>query len=93
MDSRREHELIETSVYILLLVFLGIKKGFNYPVAYGIIVCIVLILLDIYDMFFKFSDRAYKRVMIIRKILKVTFWIGAGLSRFFGYDSMLIGFE
>ncbi len=90
MENTRDHELIETSVYIVLLIILGIKIGFIFPVAYGIFVCIVLSLLDIYDMIFKFSDRTYKRILIIRKVLKITFWIGAILSRFFSYDSLLI---
>ena len=90
MDNKRDHEWIEMSIYVVLLIVLGIKKGFNYPVAYGIIVCIVIALLDIYDIIFSFSDVVYKRIKIVRKILKISFWIGAGFSMFFGYDSMLI---
>ena len=89
-ETKRERVWIEMSVLLVVIIGFGIKRGFNYPLAYDVLMCVTLIVLDVLDMLFKFSEETYKRIKIVRKILKVLFWIGVCISRFFGYDSLLI---
>ncbi len=65
MDNKRDYEWIKFTVLFIMIIAIGIKKGFNYPFTFDAVICIILILLDILDIVFKFSDVTYRRIKTV----------------------------